>query len=290
MDLYEGTNSKDFPAKYQHSLDDINVDLLQISDNITNDTAIGEGVIELCKNADAIFLALHGSIGEDGHIQAVLETNNIKYTGSNFIGSMLAMDKILSKRLFNSYNIKTPNWIEVRNEELDLQKIKYPCVIKPLNCGSSVGITIVKKEAELKQALEKVQIYTQEYFIEEKIEGREFSVGILNNEALPIIEIIPENGFYDYDNKYNGTTQEICPAIIDKELEEKLKEIALQVHKVLRLGSYSRIDFIVDPQKNIYCLEANTLPGMTPLSLLPKEAEAANISFEDLCEIIIKTI
>lgn len=288
LDLWKGKESLDFPPEYQidsnHWTQNINI-LEQPT--IKDENTIGKGIISLCKTADIVFLALHGSVGENGKLQALLELNNIKFTGSGSKGSMLAMDKILAKRIMTSYNILTPKWIEIENQKLDYKSVSYPCVVKPSSCGSSIGISLVTNEEELKNAIEIGKKYDTHFLIEEKIEGREFSVGILNGEVLPPIEIVTESNFYDYENKYNGKTKEICPANITKDLTKKLKELALKVHKSLRLKDYSRIDFIVDKKNNCYCLEANTLPGMTKTSLMPEEAKAIGLSFEELVEKII---
>ncbi len=239
-----------------------------------------------------VFLALHGSIGENGKFQAVFDINGIQYTGTGYVGSLLAMDKDLSKKLMSSNNVLTPKWKYVDLQmETDFNDISYPCVVKPCSCGSSVGVTMVEVPSELNDAIKFAKRYENFVIVEEKIIGREFSVGILNGEALPVIEIKPLTGFYDYKNKYQkGLTEEICPANISNELCCLLQNDALRVHTLLRLGFYSRIDFIVDPNNNAYCLEANTLPGMTPTSLLPQEALANGIPYSDLCEKIAAAI
>lgn len=283
LDLWKGSKSKDFPATYNTNFENKKWNLQEIP-NFNKKEEMDDSIIELCKTADVVFLSLHGSIGENGKLQSILEMNQINFTGTGSVGSMLAMDKSLAKRVMSSYGIKTPKELEINN--LKEQTIPFPCVIKPCSCGSSVGVSFVENEQELVQAINKAKEFEDQLMIEEKIEGREFSIGILNKKTLPIIEIIPEQGFYDYENKYNGTTKEICPAKIEESLAKQIEEVALKVHQALRLGDYSRIDVIVDKNKNIYCLEANTLPGMTPMSLFPQEAKAKGISFEDLCEII----
>lgn len=285
LDLWKGSESQDFPAIYYKNGESHwkEIDLLEEPDTF-NENLIGKDIICLCKQADVVFLALHGSIGENGKLQALLEMNGVTFTGTGSVGSTLAMDKALAKRLMESYQISTPKWTEVYQNEFDETKIKYPCVVKPCSCGSSFGVSIVENEQELKMATSKATKYEERFIIEEKIEGREFSIGILNGKAMPIIEIIPETGFYDYQNKYNGTTKEICPANITDDIKKELETAALNVHKALRLGAYSRIDFMIDKENKIYCLEANTLPGMTPMSLFPQEASVMGLSFEDLCE------
>ena len=251
---------------------------------------IGRGVVELCRKADIVFMALHGSIGENGQLQALFDIYGIKYTGTGYIGCMLAMDKDLSKRLMRQSGILTANWQYVQlDDQFDADKLQvnYPCVVKPCSCGSSVGVSLVDTSQQLKTALTSAQRYEQSVLIEDKIVGREFSVGVLNGQALPVIEIKPKSGFYDYTNKYQaGLTDEICPAEITDNIRRKLQEAAVAVHQALRLGFYSRVDFIVDQKDDAYCLEANALPGMTPNSLLPQEAQAAGISHNDLCGMI----
>ena len=262
---------------------------------------IGKNVLKLCKDADVVFIALHGAMGENGQLQATLENMNIPYTGSHYAGCLLAMDKDLSKQLLRFAGIPTANWFlydaSLESIEELKGKVSYPCVIKPVSNGSSIGVSIVNKEEELIQAIRYGARYEKELLIEEYVKGREFSVGILDGEALPVIEILPVTGFYDYKNKYQqGLTTEICPAEISLDLTRKVQELALKVHQVLRLGGYSRIDFILkeeifgDSEGEFYCLEANTLPGMTPTSLLPQEAKAIGMSYEDLCDKIIQMV
>lgn len=247
---------------------------------------IGNNVIEACRKADIVFLALHGGIGENGSIQALFDIYNIKYTGSSFLGSAVAMNKEISKKIMIASNIKTPKWIIInKNSNLEHFNLKFPCILKPIDSGSSIGVKILYNKKEL---LKTILEHNENVLIEEYIKGREFSIGILDNNTLPVIEIIPKVGFYDYENKYiKGRADEICPAVIKDKIRKKMQEIALKVHTELKLSNYSRIDFILDKKSNIYCLEANTLPGMTETSLLPKEAMAENIDFNSLCEIIL---
>lgn len=255
--------------------------------NNHSEDLVGPNVISVCKTADVAFLALHGSIGENGELQALLNIFNIKYTGSNYDGSLLAMNKTLSKELMSYHNIPTPKWIEYDFEQS--VELSFPCVIKPNSNGSSIGVAIVNDEDEFKSAIKELQKFEDTLLIEEKIIGKEFSVGILNGRTLPVIEIVPKSGFYDYKSKYQiGATEEICPALISEDLTGRLQNMALRVHNALRLGYYSRVDFIVDQDEKIYCLEANNLPGMTPTSLLPLEAKAAGISYNELCEMMVE--
>lgn len=254
---------------------------------------IGDNILAICKDADITFLALHGSMGENGQLQAVLDLYGVTYTGTGYAGSLLAMDKAVSKELLEYHGYRTPGWVHVTTlahvaEQLQQAGISCPCVVKPCGCGSSVGVTMVDSMEALDGAVAAAKVYGQSLIVEEKITGREFSVGILNGEALPVIEIKPKQGFYDYKNKYQSDlTEEICPAVLSCQETEALQKLALGVHEALQLGDYSRVDFMQDKNGDFYCLEANTLPGMTPTSLLPQEAKAAGISYGDLCEQII---
>ena len=253
---------------------------------------IGKNVIEICRQADVVFIALHGSIGENGQLQSLFDLYSIKYTGSNYIGCMLAMDKDISKKLATLEGITTAKWklYSLAETKVDtiIKEVKTPCVVKPLSCGSSIGITIPKNEKELLNALKAAGKYENTILIEDMITGREFSCGIFAGKALPIIEIIPKTGFYDYKNKYQkGLTTEICPAEIDSEIEKAIQEFSLKMHKALRLGYYSRSDFIVQENGEIVYLETNTLPGMTPTSLLPQEAKVSGIAYNELCDQIV---
>jgi D-alanine-D-alanine ligase len=301
LDVYEGYQKKMLNLedlfltlkdgiKYQYTVSNEEPDLDAIKQKNNNQTTlIGPNVLEICRFADVVFMGLHGSIGENGGLQATFDNFDIKYTGTGYIGSLLAMDKDLSKRLFVQGNIPTADWIYYNMKEDNIyhiiDSIGFPCVVKPCSCGSSIGVSIVKDMDELNNALVYASKYETSVLIEKMINGREFSVGVLNNETLPVIEIIPKEGFYDYKNKYqSGLTKEVCPADLTDELTHKVQLAALKVHKTLRLGSYSRIDFILDSTGEFVCLEANTLPGMTPTSLIPQEAQSLGIEYNDLCE------
>lgn len=303
MDVYDGIkDSGDFSeafekhqqAHYEYQVPATPPDLEAIiRTNDNHGALIGANVLSICQSADVTFLALHGAMGENGQIQATLDVHNITYTGSSYSGSLLAMDKVLSKQLMEAYGIRTPKWWEVNLEQDDsdtlYQQIDLPCVIKPVSGGSSIGVSLVRTEAEFSQAIEMARTIEPTLLIEELITGREFSVGVLAGETLPAIEIIPTSGFYDYQNKYQtGLTKEVCPAMISPALAEKLSKEALKVHQLLRLGSYSRVDFLVTKAGQTYCLEANTLPGMTPTSLLPQEAAAAGIDYPELCHRLVQ--
>ncbi len=268
-------------------------DLEALRERCQNGNAlIGANVLRLCAMADKTFLALHGSMGENGQLQATLDTHGIRYTGSGYLGSAVAMDKDLSKRLMRDAGVPTPDWIyyDVKNEEIcnAVEKIGFPMVVKPCDCGSSVGVSMVNTVAQLREALQEVSAWGTHALVEKKIEGRELAVGVINGRALPSVEILPpDEDFYDYKNKYQGTTREVCPAEISPETEKRIGEFALRAFKALRLGGYARFDFMLDQNGEPWCLEANSLPGMTPTSLLPQEAAALGISYRELCEMIV---
>ena len=244
----------------------------------------GPNVIRMCQMADIVFLALHGENGEDGRVQAAFDLYGIKYTGTGYLGSALAMDKGLSKRLFAAREIPAPAGISLKETGL-----AFPCVVKPSRGGSSVGVSIVHTEEEYQKALKEAFLLEDQVVVETYIKGREFSVGVINFHALPVIEIAPKEGFYDYKNKYAaGSSVETCPAEIPETLAETMQRYAEETARALGLDTYSRMDFMLDLDNNIYCLEANTLPGMTPTSLLPQEALAVGMDFQQLCEKIIE--
>lgn len=249
----------------------------------------GPHVLELCQSADAVFMALHGANGEDGKIQACLELLGVPYTGTDFVSAAMAMDKGITKDLFRVYGIPTPAGIRLKQGEQETEKVPYPCMVKACCGGSSVGVCIARDDQEYLAAKEEAYRYDQEIIIEQYIAGREFSVGVMEGRALPVIEIAPKAGFYDYKNKYQaGSTVETCPAQVPEEKAEAMQRIAERVFQALRLKSYARMDFRMSQEGEIYCLEANTLPGMTPISLFPQEAAAVGISFEELCEKLLE--
>lgn len=286
LDLLKGEDNDDIKPLYYTKSDNhlFNYSVPETEPDLDyeNQNIIGPGVIDICKDCDIVFLALHGGIGENGTLQEIFDKEGISYTGSDSKSSKLAMDKEKAKEVVAKANILVAKEYD-KDDEID-----YPVVVKPNSGGSSVGTSIVHSKEELFNALNLAKKYEDEILIEKYIKGREFSVGILNGIALPSIEIIPKHGFYDYKNKYQkGATIEVCPSDIDEETEQSLRNNALICHKALGLGYYSRIDFILDDNNDIYFLEANTLPGMTPTSLLPQEAKAFSISYEDLCEKIV---
>ena len=259
-----------------------------------SDNFFGPNVIELCRMADIVFMALHGENGENGKIQAAFDLFGIRYTGTGYLGSALAMNKGMAKQLFLENGIPTPRGTSLKRGE-DAAKIEtcgihFPCVVKPCSGGSSIGVSIVHDKAEYEQALKEAFRWENELVIEEYVKGREFSVGVIDFQALPIIEIAPVEGFYDYTNKYKaGSTVETCPAELSEQITKEMQGYAEKVAEVLGLNTYSRTDFLLDAEDHIFCLEANTLPGMTPTSLLPQEAKVTGVDFNQLCEKLIES-
>lgn len=248
----------------------------------------GPNVINLCQQAEVVFMALHGENGENGKIQACFDLMGIRYTGTDYLSSALAMDKGITKDIFRQYGVPTPMGTRLKKGEKDEVTVPFPCVVKASCGGSSVGVSIAHDEEEYEAAKIEAFKYDDEVIIEQYIKGREFSVGVIQGKALPIVEIAPLCGFYDYKNKYQaGSTIETCPAVLSEEKTKEMQAIAELGFKSLRLKGYGRLDFMMDEDENLFCLEANTLPGMTPTSLLPQEAAALGMSFEDLCEKII---
>lgn len=249
----------------------------------------GPNVLKLCQSADAVFMALHGANGEDGKIQACFELLGIPYTGTDFVSSAMAMDKGITKDIFLAHHIPTPAGIRLKKGEQETVRVPYPCIVKACCGGSSVGVCIAQNDAEYEAAKAEAFRYDEEVIIEQYIAGREFSVGVMDGKALPVIEIAPKQGFYDYKNKYQaGSTVETCPAQLPQDKTLEMQRIAEQVFEALRMKNYARMDFMMSKEGEIFCLEANTLPGMTPTSLLPQEAAAVGISFEELCEKILQ--
>ena len=258
-----------------------------------SDCFLGPNVVEICRMADIVFMALHGDVGENGKLQATFDLLGIKYTGPNSLGSALAMDKGVTKMIFKMSGVPTPLGTALKKAKKDTSLadlgLKLPVVVKPCSGGSSIGVYIVNTEEEYKDAVEKSFQYEDEVVIEPYIKGREFACGIIDGQALPVIEIIPKTGFFDYANKYQaGATQEVCPADIPEDVAERMQRATELAFKSLKLDIYSRADFLLDDNGDIYCLEVNTLPGMTATSLLPQEAAAAGIPYGELCELIIE--
>jgi D-alanine-D-alanine ligase len=242
------------------------------------------------RSADVVFLALHGGAGEDGRIQSMLDLAGMAYTGSNHIASAVAMDKDLSKRLFRSADVPTPDWLMAPAVAADVERILgFPVVVKPSKQGSTVGLTVVRRAHDLERAIKVAEEFDDEVMVEKFIAGREFTVGVLNGQALPVGEIFVPREVFDYQSKYQvGGAREVFPADIPPAESDHLQACALRAHRALKLGSYSRVDFRRDVDGGFWCLEANSLPGMTATSLLPQAAKVAGISFPELLEHICK--
>jgi len=240
------------------------------------------------KEADVVFLGLHGGFGEDGSIQAFLDMAGIAYTGSGHMASALAMDKDLSKHLFRRAGVQTANWTMAKRDEPGeelLGKLGLPVVVKPSKQGSTVGLSLVKRREELSAAIAEAFLYDDEVMIEQFVAGRELTVGILGAEALPVGEIIPKHEIYDYECKYTpGMAEEVFPAQIPSDRAREVQDLARKAFQALKLRGCARIDFRMTEDGSLFCLEANTLPGMTQTSLIPQAAVAAGISFPELCE------
>ncbi len=262
-----------------------------------SDCYLGPNVIELCRMADITFMGLHGSVGEDGKLQAAFDILGIKYTGPSSLGCALSMDKLVAKQIFKMSGVPTPRGTSLTADTKDtpLSELGYypPLVIKPNTNGSSIGVYIVHSEEEYKEAIHaSFDInHEEEVVIEPYIKGREFACSILGGKALPLVEIIPKDGLFNYENKYQaGGAKEICPPIsIDEELQEEIQKAGEKAFSALRMDVYGRADFIIDDKDGrFYCLEVNALPGMTPASLVPKAAAAAGMDYATLCQTIIE--
>lgn len=250
---------------------------------------------------DIVFIALHGKPGEDGTIQGFLETFNVPYTGSGVLASSLAMNKLISKKMFIFSGIPTPDYLSMDDfESIDdfisksMEYIGLPAVVKPVSEGSSIGVSIVKDADSLAPVVKDTVNKFDRVFIEKYIEGREITIGIIELDgkpvALPILELVPRNKFYDYEAKYTaGFTEFIIPARMDKEKYTLAQELALKAHKALGCAGFSRVDLITDSNDNPYVLEVNTIPGMTELSDLPAMAKAYGIDYDDLVEIMLQS-
>lgn len=248
-------------------------------------------------DVDVVFIGLHGTYGEDGTIQSVLDLKGIPYTGSKVLASSISMNKTFSKIMFQHFDVQTPRWIYVTKSDLNLElldaKIKkffgYPCVIKPNDQGSAIGLSICRGEKELEVSIQQSLKVSSNLLVEEYIDGHEITVGILDNHALPVLEIKPKHSFYDYECKYtHGMSEYEVPANFPQKVCEHLQHQALLAYHSVGCRSYARIDFRLSKNLKSYCLEVNTLPGMTSTSLLPKAAKAVGIGFDELVDRIIK--
>ncbi len=300
LDVYEGISELPCDPEslflenghYEYRISDVAPDLAALRARVNNgDALVGRNVEKLCRMADKVFLALHGAMGENGQLQAYLDCCGISYTGSSYLGCALAMDKDIAKRIFREAGVPTPAWrlfrVGIDRVEDLLGAISLPCVIKPVGGGSSVGVSMADTREELEAAIAEAGKWEKELIVERRIVGREFTMGILGGRTLPPVEIIPKEGFYDYKNKYQGTTEEICPAEIPDAVTQEMSRLTRLGFEALRLSHYARFDFLLDGEGGLWCLEANTLPGMTPTSLLPQEAAAVGIAYDDLCETIL---
>ena len=246
-------------------------------------------------SADVVFPALHGGMGEDGTLQALLDLGGVAYAGSGMLGSGLAMDKDVTKRLLRDAGIPTPDWLVNPTAQEAVERLGLPLIAKPVAGGSSVRLYLLDDAAQVEERIRLEAVGASEsgeasdMMYEGFVAGREFTVGILGEEALPVGEIVSEHGLFDYECKYQaGMADEVFPAEISDALAQTLQERALRVHRLLRLRDFSRVDFMVDGEGEAWCLEANTLPGMTANSLLPKAAHAAGMTFPELCDRIVR--
>lgn len=252
----------------------------------------GPNVLTLCEEADIVFLALHGANGEDGKVQAAFDLMGIRYTGTGYLSSAIAMNKSITKQFFRMHGVQTPKGGTLRKDEPvqtpDAWGLDFPVVVKTCCGGSSIGVYIVEDLPAYEKALEDAFTYEDEVVIEECISGTEYTVAVVDGEAYPIVEIVPVNGSYDYENKYKaGAVKETCPAPISEELTARMQSMAVQGYHALGLQAYARLDFMMTEEGEMYCLEANTLPGMTPTSLIPQEAAVLGMDYPTLCEKLI---
>jgi D-alanine-D-alanine ligase len=246
--------------------------------------------LAVVRDADVLFLALHGGRGEDGTIQTLLEMVGVPYTGSGRLGSAMAMDKDISKRLFRAAGVQTPDWVMAPASRAQVERdFGWPVVVKPSKQGSTVGLTVVKSGKDYEVAVRLARQYDDEVMIERFVPGRELTVGVLEGRTLAVGEIIPRHEIFDYECKYTpGMSQEIFPANLPASLADECGRLSLLAHETLKLGGYSRVDFRLTPAGDVFCLEVNTLPGMTATSLLPQAARAVGIEFPELCERICR--
>ena len=264
-----------------------------VSDLVERERAmLGDGLAKLpaVRDAEVLFLSVHGGAGEGGALQAVLELVGVPYTGSGPLASALAMDKDLAKRLFRAAGVPVPAWFMAPVSPEDVTTaLGWPVIVKPSRGGSTVGLSLVKNAKGLDQALQLAARYDDDVMVEQFIPGRELTVGILGDVPLPVGEIIPKHELFDYECKYTPSmSEEIFPAQLEPSVARQLQELALAAHRAVKLGGYSRVDFRLSPEGDIFCLEANTLPGMTRMSLLPQAARAAGIEFPELCERLLQ--
>lgn len=297
LDLYYGYSGEyNDPAElFEREQEDLRYSVSEETPDIDKIIAEGDGsrigknVIEICRAADISFLALHGEDGENGKVQATFDMFGIKYTGSGYLGSAIAMNKELSKIMFRHNGIPTPAGIVLEKGAESYDDVGFPCVVKPCSGGSSVGTSIVHSRDEYDAALEFAFRYESRVLVEKYVKGRELTVGVMDGIAMPVIEIIPKSGWYDYKNKYQaGLTEELCPAPLSAEDTDRVQRLAERVADALMIDVYFRADFLLDESDGqLYCLEANTLPGMTPTSLVPQMGAAQGMDYGEVCEKII---
>lgn len=279
----------DWAAKARRISEDApDIATVKASRKLKSDALFGENVIRICQAADIVFMALHGDCGENGKIQAAFDLYGIKYTGTDYLSSALAMDKEVTKAVFMQHGVSTPAFHVLTGPD-DKYKPEFPCVVKVCGGGSSIGVYIVNNEEEYHKSVAEGYTYDAKVMVEQYIKGSEFTDAVVDGKPLPVVQIIPKTGFYDYKNKYQaGATLEVCPADIPDELRDRIQALALSAYNALRIKTYARIDVMMNEQGELFCLEANTLPGMTPTSLIPQEAAAIGTDFPSLCEWIIK--
>ena len=297
LDLYYGYSGKYMdPAElFEREQEDLRYSVREETPDIEkmivdgDGSRIGKNVIEICRAADISFLALHGEDGENGKVQATFDMFGIRYTGSGYLGSALAMNKELSKVLFRHSGIPTPAGIVLEKGAESYEDVGFPCVVKPCSGGSSVGTSIVYSRDEYDAALEFAFRFEARVLVERYVKGRELTGGVMDGRAMPVIEIIPKSGWYDYKNKYQaGLTEGLCPAPLSPEDTDRVQRLAERVAEALMIDVYCRADFLMDESDGqLYCLEANTLPGMTPTSLVPQMGAAQGMDFGEVCEKII---
>lgn len=264
------------------------IETVRASRRLKSNSLFGENVIRICQAADIVFMALHGDCGENGKIQAAFDLYGIKYTGTDYLSSALAMDKEVTKAVFMQNGVSTPAFHVLAGPN-DPYRPEYPCVVKVCGGGSSIGVYIVNNGDEYSKAVEDGYRYDAKVMVEQYIKGREFTCAVVDGQPLPVVEIIPKTGFYDYKNKYQaGATVEVCPAEIPDGLRDRIQALALAAYNSLRIRTYARMDILMNEDGELFCLEANTLPGMTPTSLIPQEAAAIGVDFPSLCEWIAK--
>lgn len=299
LDVFCGDSEVDagnyFPLNYD--VDKASAYMSSFNDSIAQTVRsrrefFGPNVIDMCRKADIVFLALHGANGEDGRLQAAFDLMGIRYSGTGYLSSALAMDKTITKHMFTANGVPTAKAYIINRAEgaaLPTEKgLRYPVIVKPACGGSSVGITIARNAAQFKESVDIAFALEDHGVVEEFIKGREFSVAVIDGKAYPVIEIAPKKGFYDYKNKYEaGATIETCPAEITGEQTARMQRHAVEAAKALGITAYGRVDFIMNEAGEMFALEANTLPGMTATSLVPQEAAVLGYSYDDLCELLV---